>query len=458
MSKPATPASTKQQKRKHTPAEKAREQAYCALELADYEAAIKPARRALALSPDNAVSEALLALALRGVDKLHEALIHAEKAHELAPNDPEITFTYAMCQWFVQPDNEPLKLMKQALDRLPERFDLRVDFAGYLLQQQRFEEAEKQAEQALKQAPNNSKAQIVLKGARNRSWNVIISRPIAMPPLPVTGDDSYTYSSIAGFHLRANGFEIAMDKCSHALDIDPDNAKAKSIYCTAHYLKDHDFAALCHFFSVKMHEFSNRFIYLIIPLLILLGGSLYFYKLRNPHYYYWGLSALLYLTIYFLLQVLGEKRIGASHFAEIVRSEHLTPQGRAQHVVERRNELDEIIEGSDVVADSYDSFTEVHNQIERTCQRLTTVSNAYSAFAFLSMCLLLGTIVVQSNTAQVMRGMWPLIQKALGILTVLLVFMAFNRRNKAHRNRQRLIESKTLSVTSVPADTAKGKR
>lgn len=454
MSKPAVPAPAKQ--KRHTPAERARVEAYCALELSDYEAAIKPARRAQALSPDNAVSEAILALALRGMDKLHEALIHAEKARELAPDDPEIAFVYAMCQWFVQPDTEPLKIMKQALDRLPQRFDLRVDYAGYLLQQQRFDEAEQQAEKALQQAPNNTKAQLVLKGARNRSWSELISRPIAFPPMPVAGDDSNTYSSIAGFHLRANGFEIALDKCSHALDINLDNAKAKSIYCTAHYLKNHDFAALCHFFSIKMRELSNRFIYLFLPLLILMGGCLYFYNHHDRHYYFWGLGALLYLMIYFLLQVLGEKRIGASHFAEIVRSEHLTPQGRVQRVVERRNELDEIIEGSEMVTDTYDSFTEVHNQIERTCQRLTTTSNAYSAFAFLFMCLLLGTIVVQSNTTQAMRGVLPLIQKGLGIMTVFLVFMAFHRRNKAHRNRQRLIEDRTLSTPQVPTDTSRG--
>ncbi|MBQ7568580.1 tetratricopeptide repeat protein [bacterium] len=441
---------------KLTPADRARIEAYCALELSDYQKAVAPAQKAVQLCPQHAPSEAILALSLRGIEKYNDALIHAENAHKLDPNNTELKFVYGLCKWYAYGDNASLKIMREAIDKLPKRFDMRLDYAGLLLKQQRFNDALEQAEKASAIAPNHTKGKALCKCARERTWNQLIDQLVSTPPLPLEGDIGFTNTTIASAYLAKNCFEIAMNKCSRALDRDADNDSAKSLYATAHYLRDHDMAALCHEFSCKMSKLPNRIMFLFLPLALLLGAVAYYVYHSNMQQGIAYASLLgAYLLVYFIINMLGHIRRSPQKFAEIIHSEHLTPQGRRPQAVPARDVLDEIIDSksSDAAPDTYDSLTEVAHQTERLGNRLAALSTTSFAMACLAMFFLLGAIIVHSNEAeQLGSSIMPKIQRISGIVAVVFACLAFNQRRQATLIRQRGQSQKPATAEQATAE------
>ena len=398
-----SPSSTKGKKAKFSPnpAERARVRAYCYLEMLSYKSAVKPARQAVARCADNACGEVLLALALRGIGKNHEALIHAEKAHELAPNDAEYSFSLGLCMWFCQSDSRALEVMEEALERLPQRYDMMLDMAGFLLQLRRFEEAQRYLDKAKPALPDHPKALELSKCIKDQAWSEKFNELATFPPLPMPNNLD-TFFTIANTHFSKQRYELTLNKCSRVLDQNEQHDDAKRLYATAFYLKDHPVGAFCHEISLRFSKPRYIFIGLVLP--ILLGGYGVWHFIQ-ANVLPLVATCLIVLSVYLLacliLVAIGRKRRTVAKFDAIIKDNHFTPQGRVAQALPQLDVLGQVIDNSAqkhiIPLDSHNSIAEIINQRQRTCNRWRAISSVYVALTVFSLFLLIAGIILANR-------------------------------------------------------------
>ncbi len=446
----ASPSKPKHKPKRLTPAEQARLETYCALELLDYPKALKQAKKACQLCPDDAYSEALLALALRGNGKYHEAAVHAANAAAADPNSCEYKFIQGLCEWYVQDETSALQTMKDAMRGLPKRLDLRTDYAGFLLKQRRFQDAVEQTNRVLAAAPQCAKAAIISKCASERSYNKCLDLLISTPPLPPQETDSCTFTAIAGAYLNSDYFDMALKQCSNALDNDLQNEEAKSIYATAYFLKQHHVTAFFHRIRGITRNKANRIIFLFLPVLILIGFSAWHYKQNHlPNSIVCAVLLSVYLAAYFIIWKIGSIRISGRNFTDIVNTQRLTPQGRIPKDLPSRNALDEVIAaGAKDSAAAYADLKDAVKQLKQTCKRLDAIAATFFTFACLAMVCLLIAIIIQSNSEQLGDSIFPITQRILGIVIIICSAFSYNNRHRSSELKQRIGDM--LPLASMP--------
>ena len=134
------------------------------------------------------------ALALRAGGLFGEAEKHARRALELAPGQPDLLFILGLCLWSAGAPEEARTLFEEAVQKAPERSDLVMDYAGFLIYQRQFQDALALAEKARALAPNHPKPIVLETCAREGNWHsevdALAFRAPSLPegrPRPLSG-------------------------------------------------------------------------------------------------------------------------------------------------------------------------------------------------------------------------------------------------------------------------------
>lgn len=328
--------------------DRAKLQTYACVQVADYTKALKSAQLAIALEPKNATMQALMALAMRGLGRFGDAQSHAKEATTLSPDTPDFLFVYGLCEWAAGNPKEAMAVLKQALVIDPKRDDIRLDYAGFLLYQQKFAEALIELELLDEEGHQHPKAALAEQCATDNQWKPAIDSLAFRPPLPLPKDEGSTFIALGKLHLSSNYYNLALDEFSKALDFDVNNQEAKELYATAFYLRENDFSSWCKGFRETLAGSFSAIMAVIVPLLIFAAGAFMAYSQNSLMVAgLVGLVSVLYLSAIAFFWVKGKVLMEAAQFDSLVNAYHLTPQGRislTKHVI---GDLDEVVSKKD---------------------------------------------------------------------------------------------------------------
>ncbi|MCR5661726.1 MAG: tetratricopeptide repeat protein, partial [bacterium] len=309
--------------------DKTRINAYSFIEVAEFAKAEKAALAAMKESDkEQAATEALLAMAQRGLGKLASAEEHAENAMKLAPEKADIVFVNALCKWSSGDYAKAKELFEKSLELAPDRWDMRLDYAGFLLHQQKFDECLIQTENVEKVNPEHPKAKMLRTCAFHENWQPSIDTLAFRPPVPLPEGKIETYLSIGRAHLRNDYYDLAMEEFSRALDINNNSNEAKSLYAAAFHFKNNGFSGWCKNFRRQLRSPLYLFITLI-PMLAAaaLGSYMQIYSSMTNAVICYAIACT-YLMILIALYLRGYVTKTPQDFAFIIAQNGLTPQGR----------------------------------------------------------------------------------------------------------------------------------
>ena len=414
------------------------------LQVADYVAAEQTARKAIKLLPNNAAALALYAMALRGIGRFGEAEKQAQKALDLEPENPAIIFVSALCHWSSGAPQEADLAFKKAIGLAPKRSDMRLDYAGFLFHQQRFDETLEQVKLATSSSPEHPKAEILRRASESHIWTPDADILAFRPPLPLAADKPATYVTMGNDYYASSYYDLALDECSRALDIDPKNADAKSLFATAFYMSENDFAAWCKEFRQRLFTPLYASIVILLPAIIFVGGCLYFSSVDNTLATTAVAAAgLIDLLIVIILRHKGGQRLSPQEFDSLVALHGLTPQGRVvkqrvligdldeEHAMQAPQTKQENAAELSLNAGAGQDSARVRSQLQAKAQKLRTTSITYSAVAVVTFVILTLSVILQRAIDIPIHRYIPDIMKYSCLATVVFAGIALWFRHRA---------------------------
>lgn len=427
--------------------DKTRINAYSFIEVAEFAKAEKAALAAMKESDkEQAATEALLAMAQRGLGKLASAEEHAENAMKLAPEKADIVFVNALCKWSSGDYEEAKKLFEKSLELAPERWDMRLDYAGFLLHQQKFDECLIQTEKVEAVNPEHPKAKILRTCAFHENWQSSVDTLAFKPPIPLPEGQIETYLSIGRAHLRNDYYDLAMEEFSRALDIDNSSNEAKSLYAAAFHFKNDAFSGWCKNFRRQVRSPLYAIITLI-PFLAAsaLGAYMQLHSTMTNAIICYAIAVTYGMTL-FALYLRGYVTKTPQDFAFIIAQNGLTPQGRINSSDRIIDELDEIkfIKKTPTEpkpgnkAKVGDDQARVIGQLDDISSRLKTSSMTFAAIAFLAFIVVMWPALLDIMPEIHTSETFEVIQRVAGGVMILFAFLAILTRHKANSINKRL--------------------
>jgi len=407
------------------------------------------ARRAVRIQEHNPQPHALLALALRGLGRLSEAEKHARQALELAPGQPDYLFTLGLCLWSAGDPGEAQSLFEKALDKAPERSDMLMDFSGFLIHQQQFEDALNRARKARDLAPDHPKAKVLEDCARDQVWRAGVDDLAFRPPLPLSDDDPQTFVRLGSALIDSGYQDLALSEFSRALDLDPNLQQAQALYATAFVMRKNSNYAWFRGWRTRLGR-PGVLLLTLLPVILTgaAAGFLYTRQELLPAALTAG-AGLLYLlvTAYLLLAKGGP--LGPGDFQTLTQSRNLTPQGRHKRSDQVLDELDQVrssVQDSPMLTSdaaipsqtgSGDDQRRLRRHLEDRSGVLKNYSNALFSVALLALVVLTWTVIRMKTPGVLITPALMLTERLSSGLAVLLVAAAFGFRAKARRVSER---------------------
>lgn len=417
--------------------------AFGSLQVAEFGRAEADARRALRRHEQNANGHALLAVALRGQGRFGEAEEHARKALELEPGRPAFQFVLGLCLWSGGDPAEARRLFEEAIRQCPERSDMIMDFAGFVLHQRQFEEALDLAHRAQELAPDHPKLRLLILCAAEGVWRPEVDALAFRPPIPLPEDRPETYLRLGKDHLNASYFDLALDEFSRALDLDPEHEQAKAHYASAFQMRRDGLYAWAHGFRRGLARPLMVLLWLL-PMLLAGGGGWLLYRGSWPMVAA-GVAAagLLYLLGSLYLIALGGRRLSASDFHIIITSRNLTPQGRrrsAEKAVQevedtgrrsRRGRPADLASQAPTQSGTGADVSRIRGQLESSGRSLWNYSSIFFGLATITGLVLIAAVARKNSPGVAVTEGVLLAEKVAGGLTFLFAAAAIWFRMKA---------------------------
>lgn len=426
--------------------------AFGSLQVAEFGRAESAARRALRRQERNAHGHALLAVALRGQGRFGEAEEHARKALEIEPGRPAFQFVLGLCLWSGGDPAEARRLFEEAIRQCPERSDMIMDFAGFMLHQRQFEEALDLARRAQELAPDHPKLRLLVLCAAEGVWRPEVDALAFRPPIPLPEDRVETYLRLGTDHMNANYFDLALDEFSRALDRDPASTQAQSLYATAFVMRRNGFFAWAHGFRLGASRPLSLLMWLV-PLLGMAGGAWFVHQrgMTTPAMAL-GAAAALYLLGSLYVFVAGGRRLSPADFQTIVSSRNLTPQGRrkaAEKQVDevedlagrrgrRRSAADTAVQVAPRQSGTGEDVTRIRGQLENRSRSLWNYSTAFFGLASVTGIVLIGAVLLKNTPGQLVTADILLAEKVAGAFTLFFGGVAIWFRMKAREMTARI--------------------
>lgn len=421
------------------------------LQVAEFGRAESAARRALRRQEQNANGHALLAVALRGQGRFGEAEEHARKALEIAPGRPAFQFVLGLCLWSGGEPAEARRLFEEAIRQCPERSDMIMDFAGFLLHQRQFDEALDLARRAQELAPDHPKLRLLILCAAEGVWRPEVDALAFRPPIPLPEDRPETYVRLGLDHMHASYFDLALDEFSRALDREPAHQEAQSLYATAFMMRRDAFFAWAH--GVRRGATRPLSLLMWLVPLLLLGGGGWVLHQRG-----WATTAMVlggaaavYLLGSLYVVSAGGRRLTPADFATIITSRNLTPQGRRRSAEKQVDEVEDLggrrsrrgRNAQDAAAQAPrqsgtgEDVSRLRGQLENRSRSLWNYSAAFFGLATTTGIVLIGAVLRKNTPGMLVTAEVLLAEKVAAGFTVFFAIVAIWFRMKAREMNAR---------------------
>lgn len=215
--------------------------AYSNYKLNNFEEMLTHVKEALGMRADYPLAFHYKALALRGLGDLKGAEAAIKEAVKKDEHNYHNIFLLGIIQWNMGEMKEAEENLKKAITYSPKDPLFLVEYATLLVHRGRFEEALDSAYKAKSLDKHAPKVNKIIKSAKQKEFLKGIDALVYDPPFPYSEKLVFPYLKIAGYYLRNDYLANAQAQFAKALEIDNNNAEAKSGFATATRLREGGF-------------------------------------------------------------------------------------------------------------------------------------------------------------------------------------------------------------------------